>query len=58
MKVKVTKAFVDKVESDNQGKEVFREKGDEFVVSKERFDQIASHGEYLKEVKTKTEPKK
>lgn len=58
MKAKVTKDFVDKVESAIQDKEVFRKTGDEFNVSKERFDEIQRHGEYLKEVKTKSEPKK
>lgn len=58
MKVKVTNNFFDKVEGESQGKEVLRAKGDEFTISKERFDEIAAHGDYVKEVKAKSEPKK
>jgi len=58
MKVKVTNNFIDKAESESQGKEVFRKIGDEFTISKERFDEIASAGEFVKEVKVKPEPKK
>ncbi|MGD7051426.1 hypothetical protein [Sutcliffiella horikoshii] len=53
MKVKVIKNFVDKVESKIQNKEVFRAVGDEFTVSKSRFEEIKKTGNYIKEVKTK-----
>lgn len=58
MKAKVITNFVDRIESAEQGKEVLRKVGDEFTVSKERFDEIKSAGNYVEEIKAKTEPKK
>jgi glutamate formiminotransferase len=58
MKVKVLNNFVDKVESAIQNKEVFRAVGEEFTVSKARFDEIKKAGEFVAEVKSKSEPKK
>lgn len=53
MKVKVTNNFVDNAEG-----EVLRKVGDEFTISKERFEEISAHGDYVKEVKAKSESKK
>lgn len=58
MKVKVLSNFVDRVESEIQNKEVFRAVGEEFTVSKTRFDEIKRAGDFVEEVKTKSEPKK
>jgi hypothetical protein len=58
MKVKVLIDFVDIVESKIQNKEVFRAVGDEFTVSKDRFDEIKRAGDFVKEVKAKSEAKK
>ncbi|MFY0758735.1 hypothetical protein AB1K32_07630 [Metabacillus dongyingensis] len=58
MKVKVLKDFIDKLESENQNKEVLRAVGEEFTVSKARFDEIKSKGDFIKEVKVKSESKK
>lgn len=59
MKVKVTNKFVDNAEG-----EVLRKVGDEFTVSKERFEEIERAGDFVKEVKetkevkAKADPKK
>lgn len=56
MKVKVTNKFIDNAEG-----EVLRKVGDEFIVSKERFEEITAAGDFVKEVKevkAKAEPKK
>ncbi|MBT2723053.1 hypothetical protein [Bacillus sp. ISL-46] len=53
MKVKVLINFVDLVESKIQNEEVFRAVGDEFTVSKDRFDEIKKAGAYIEEIKTK-----
>jgi hypothetical protein len=58
MKVKVTRNFVDKVESEKLKQEVLRTVGEEFTVSKERFDEIKRQGNFVKEVITKSAPKK
>jgi hypothetical protein len=58
MKVKVLSNFVDKVESKIQNKEVFRAVGDEFTVSKTRFDEIKKAGDFVEEIKSKSETKK
>jgi hypothetical protein len=58
LKVKVTKNFVDKVESEKAKREVLRTVGEEFTVSKERFDEITRKGDFIKEVKVKSAPKK
>ena len=55
MKAKVITNFVDRIESAEQGKEVLRKVGDEFTLSKERFEEIERAGDYVKEVKA---PKK
>ncbi|MBT2656622.1 hypothetical protein J7E81_15490 [Bacillus sp. ISL-18] len=54
MKVKVLKNFVDLVESKIQNEEVFRAVGDEFTVSKDRFDEIKKAGDFIEEIKAKS----
>jgi hypothetical protein len=58
MKAKVLNNFVDKVESKIQNKEVFRAVGDMFTVSKYRFEEIKKAGDFVEEVKTKSDTKK
>lgn len=58
MKVKALQNFVDLAESNAQEKKVLRTAGDVFIVSQERFDSLKVAGQYVEEVKTKTEPKK
>jgi hypothetical protein len=58
MKVRVLSNFVDKVESEIQKKEVLRSVGDEFTVTKTRFDEIKRAGDFVKEVKENPKPKK
>lgn len=58
MKVRVLKNFVDKVESRIQNEEVFRTVGDVFTVSKDRFEEIKKAGDYVEEVKAKSDTKK
>ena len=58
MKVKVITNFVDRIESVEQGKEVLRKVGDEFTLSKERFEEIVRSGDFVKEVKVKPDSKK
>jgi hypothetical protein len=58
MKAKVTTNFVDRIESAEQGKEVLRKVGDEFILSKERFEEIERAGDFVKEIKAKPDSKK
>ena len=58
MKAKVITNFVDRIESAEQGKEVLRKVGDEFALSKERFEEIVRAGNFVKEVKVKPDSKK
>ena len=53
MKVKVTNRFIDNAEG-----EVLRKVGDEFTLSKERFEEIERAGDFVKEVKVKPDSKK
>lgn len=57
MKVKALTNFVDLAESDTEN-EVLRTVGDVFTVSQERFNALKVAGQYVEEVKTKSEPKK
>ena len=57
MLARVLKNFIDKVETELSGNEVLRTVGEEFTVSRPRFDDIIKVGKFVEEVK-KAEPKK
>ena len=58
MKVKVKIRFIDKVASEKAGKTIVRKVGEEFSVSKERFEEIKAAGDFVEKVVEEKKPEK